>query len=65
MKRDLTTTEAASMLHVCPQTIGRMMARGILRGYTLPGSRHRRFTLDAVRACAERNGIPIELKGTE
>ena len=65
MTRDLTSTEAARMLHVCPQTIGRMMARGILIGYTLPGSRHRRFTLDAVRACAEQHGITIELKGTE
>ena len=63
MTRDLTTTEAASMLHVCPQTIGRMMAHGILIGYTLPGSRHRRFTIDAVRACAEQHGIRIRTTG--
>ena len=60
MTRDLTTTEAARMLHVCPQTIGRMMDSGELIGYRLPGSTHRRFTLASVRACAVRHGIPIE-----
>ena len=60
MTRDLTTTEAAKLLHVSTHTIASMMARGLLRGYRLPGSRHRRFTLDAVRACASRNGIQLE-----
>jgi len=38
----LTTTEAARVLGCSPSTIRRMIDHGVLRGYRIPLSKHRR-----------------------
>jgi len=44
----LTTTEAARRLGCSASTIRRMIDTGVLRGYRIPGSKHRRVSIAEV-----------------
>ena len=46
----LEVDEAAQMLNVSPATIRRMFDSGILRGFRLPGGKHRRISTVSIKA---------------
>ena len=56
--RDLTTGEAAKIMGVDPKEIARLVDSGHLRGYTIPGSKHRRVPRCALAAFMTKHGIP-------
>lgn len=52
----LTTTQAAKLLICSPETVRRLLDRGILPSWRIPGSKHRRCRLIDVRQFMAQNG---------
>jgi excisionase family DNA binding protein len=60
--RDLTTGEVARMLQLSRSLICWYIDNGILPGYRIPGSGHRRVRLLDLSRFAERYKIPLRNK---
>ena len=58
----LTPNEVAELLLVSPVTIRQWAQKGMLEARTTPGG-HRRFSMDAVRQFAVREGMASRLRG--
>lgn len=52
--------DVARMFGVAPATVGKWFDRGWIRGYRLPGTRHRRISLESVRVFARAHEIPFD-----
>jgi excisionase family DNA binding protein len=65
MPRDLTTGEVAQRLGVAPRTVAKWTDSGLLPGYQLPGSLHRRIRAVDLLDFAREYEIPLELLSTE
>jgi excisionase family DNA binding protein len=59
----LTTSEAAAVLGCSASTIRRLIDRGILHGFKLPGSTHRRIA--AVEVEALKRGVPAKTEAQD
>ena len=58
----LTPNEVADLLMVSPVTVRQWAQKGLLEARTTPGG-HRRFSIDAVRQFAIREGMSSRLEG--
>ncbi|MCB1645959.1 MAG: response regulator [Pseudomonadales bacterium] len=58
----LTPNEVAELLMVSPVTVRQWAQKGLIEARTTPGG-HRRFSMDAVRQFAIREGMASRLKG--
>ena len=56
---DWTVGDVAAALGVAPRTVCGWMDRGLLKGYRLAVSTHRRFRPADVLAFARRHGMPV------
>jgi len=56
---DLTSGQAARYLHVSIRTVCKWMDTGMLKGYRIPGSDHRRFIRAEVAEFCKTNEIPV------
>ena len=56
----LTSTDVATMLGVSVSTVNKWFDSDMLAGWRVPGSRHRRFSVAAVREFAAKHGIPVQ-----
>jgi excisionase family DNA binding protein len=56
----MTTAEAAVFLRVSNQTANRYFDSGKLKGHYVPGSSHRRITVDSLVAFMRENDMPEE-----
>jgi excisionase family DNA binding protein len=61
MPRDYTTGEIARALQVAPRTVAHWIDDGLLQGYQLPGSRHRRVQGEQLAKFVKDNHLPAEL----
>ena len=61
-KEWLTPNEVAELLLVSPVTVRQWAQKGMLEARTTPGG-HRRFSMDAVRQFAVREGMASRLRG--
>ncbi len=57
-QRSYTTGEVARICQVTKRTVIKWIDGGRLKGYTLPGSRHRRVSADALQQFMRANRIP-------
>ena len=55
-----TTSEVASICRVSTRIVTKWYANQILTGYTLPGSKHRRFTESDIRTFMVQQKLPID-----
>lgn len=60
-KSVLTTSDVAKVCQVSPRIVTQWHDKGLLEGYLLPGSKHRRFTKANVIAFMERQKMPQEM----
>ena len=58
----LTPNEVADLLMVSPVTVRQWAQKGLLEARTTPGG-HRRFSIDAIRQFAIREGMSSRLEG--
>lgn len=59
LKDTLTTTDVQRLLGgVCSNTVRRLVDRGLLKCWKIPGSTHRRFERSEVERFLRENGIP-------
>lgn len=58
MKKVLTTGQVAKLCGVATQTVCKWISLGLLKGYLLPGSTHRRIPAEEVERFMRENGIP-------
>lgn len=56
----LTSGQVAALMSVAPRTVSKMMERGELVGYRIPGSEDRRFYLDTVLGLMRDCGMRID-----
>lgn len=61
----LTSTDVATTLGVSVSTVNKWFDSGMLAGWLVPGSRHRRFSVAAVRDFAAKHGIPIQVQSVD
>jgi len=61
MAHDLTTAEIGRMTDVSGRTAARWVDEGLLHGYRLPGSKHRRVPPAELLAFARREGVPLDV----
>ena len=61
----LTSTDVATTLGVSVSTVNKWFDSGMLAGWLVPGSRHRRFSVAAVRDFAAKHGIPIQVQAAD
>lgn len=59
MSDALTSYGVGRLLAVSPAVVYGWHAAGLLRGYRMPGSRHRRFRARDVYKFARRHGWPV------
>jgi excisionase family DNA binding protein len=55
----LTTGQCAKYCQVCTRTIHNWVDTGLLKGFKIPGSNHRRIPQENLVALMEKHGIPI------
>lgn len=55
----LTTTQASKILGISNRTVVKLFESGELKGYKVPGSKHRRFVKADVIAFAKFHQVPI------
>lgn len=55
----LTTGEIAKLLKVSPRVVCKWVDEGRLKGYLLPGSKHRRVTRESLVAFLKTHGMPL------
>lgn len=60
-----TTGQVAKICRVSAQTVNRWVDEGILQGYCIPGSSHRRVPKEVLRRFMYANSIPAEWLGKE
>ena len=65
MAHDLTTAEIGRLTGVSCRTAARWIDDGSLRGYRLPGSKHRRVPPAELLAFARRHDLPVNLIAEE
>lgn len=58
-KSTLTTGEAARLSGLTQRTIIDLIDRGFLKGYRIPGSKHRRIPRANLLAMMDAHGIPL------
>jgi len=58
IKDVLTPKDVAKLTGFSQSTIKKWMDRGLLKGWRIPGSNHRRFDRETVLAFLRSNGIP-------
>ena len=56
----LTTGQVAKFCAVSTRTVAKWIADGHLKGYILPGSKHRRVQRKHLIAFMEKHGIPMD-----
>ncbi len=56
-----TTSNVAKILGSSPATISRLFDKGILKGYRIPGSKHRRIPEKNLVKFMEEYNIPFEI----
>jgi len=60
-RRDVfTTSEVASICQVSTRVVTKWFDTGILEGFRLPASKHRRFTYDNLRSFMTKEEMPVE-----
>lgn len=59
MDRHLKVGEVAKHLHVSIRTVCKWFDKGMLKGYRIPGSDHRRFDPKDVVEFAKSNQLPV------
>jgi len=58
-KKDvLTTTDVAKICRVSTRVVAKWNDCGLLKGFTLPNSTHRRFTYNDVETFMDENNMP-------
>lgn len=60
-KSVLTTSDVAKVCQVSSRIVTQWHDKGLLEGYLLPGSKHRRFTKANVIAFMERQKMPQDM----
>lgn len=60
-RKVLTTGQAARVLRVSRQSVIRACNRQVIPSYVVPGTKHRRITLDALLAWMRENGATTDL----
>lgn len=60
MGRIYTTGEVAAILKVATRTASKMIDRGLIKGYRIPGSRDRRVTHEALQRFLLESGMPVD-----
>lgn len=65
MAHDLTTSEIGRMTGVSCRTAARWVDEGLLKGYRLPGSKHRRVPPAELLAFARRENVPLDVFAKE
>jgi two-component system OmpR family response regulator len=58
MPQYLTTGDCSRITGLSQQTIIRAIDKGLLVGFRVPGSKHRRVTKESLKSFAELNGMP-------
>lgn len=53
-----TSSQAAKVCGVSPQTVNRWIDSGLLNGHRIPGSRHRRVSREDLARFLAENGMP-------
>ena len=56
----LTTGQIAEVCDLSQQTIIRQIDRGFIKGFVIPGSSHRRASVESVRAWMQNAGMDME-----
>jgi excisionase family DNA binding protein len=56
-----TTTKVAKILQVSNRKVTQWIDDGVLEGYPLPGSTHRRVSDEKLRDFMEQNNFPLKL----
>ncbi len=62
-KRQYTTTEVAEICRVSAKTVANWFDAGLLPGYRVPGSRHRRIPHAALKAFLDSRNLLTQLPG--
>ena len=66
MKSVFSTGEVAKICGVAPLTVSKWFDLGLIRGYRIPGSSHRRIPRVHLIRFLKENGMPLgELEGDE
>lgn len=58
--KPLTTGQAARICRVTPRVVVKWLDSGLLPGWTIPGSSHRRIEREALAEFMARAGMPAE-----
>ncbi len=58
-KSVLTTGQAAKICKVSPRTVSKWLDNGLLQGYRIPGSDHRRVPVGELVGFMKKHGIPL------
>lgn len=59
MDKHLKINEVAKHLHVSVRTVAKWFDSGMLKGYRIPGSQHRRFAPEDVLDFIRKNQLPV------
>lgn len=57
--RNLTTGECATYCQVASRTVQKWLDTGLLKGFTIPGSKHRRVPQENLVVFMKEHGIPV------
>ena len=57
----LTTGDVARICSVAPRTAQKWFDCGLLKGYRIPGSRHRRIPIDELIRFTKAHNIPCDI----
>ena len=60
MKKVFTTGQVAKICHISITAVIRCFKRGLLKGFLVPGSNHRRITAESLKKFMQDNGLPLE-----
>ncbi len=58
-----TTGQVAQITGLSVNTVKRCFHDGMLQGFTIPGSHHRRITRESLERFIAENELPVELEG--
>jgi len=58
-----TTSQVARICKVSPSTVIKWVDGGLLKGYRIPGSRHRRILRECLIEFLEEHGMPLGVLG--
>lgn len=60
MDRYLTTAQAAKVTGVSARTVAKWYDEGLVKGFKIPGSTHRRVSLASLRELLVNCGLPLD-----